>query len=50
MEVVETQHRCSNTETNSGEGRRTMKDIVTSTEIETWDDNNRGGVYVKSWG
>ena len=39
---METQNRCSNTETNGGKGRRMMEDNVMRTEIETQEDDNGG--------
>ena len=50
MEAVETQQRRRNIETNGGEVRRTMEDNMTSTETETREDDNGGGVDAEYWG
>ena len=50
MESVETQYRCRRIETNGGEVRRTMEDNMTSTETETREDDNGGGVDAEHHG
>ena len=47
METVETRQRRRNTETNGGEGRRTMENNVTRTDTETQEDYNGGGEDVE---